>query len=309
MLKIERVSDKQMSGRWFHIRNENSLDYCLCFLTFFGKTYRIKYSAKFNYFYITQQVRRERLLADALTLSFIHQLIQTETNKVLTSLERLKAPGGCGDFFLRGRLEGEDVFIKVTLTRLQTDTKTGGAMQNEYKKGVLTSADCCYFLKPMYYIQSLPCEILITPFIQNLRTLNEILNDDAPAPEWIKKQLLEIQAFLKEKRLVHRDIHGANFVIGNLEHESPHVFLNDLAFMTRLDDNDNPMPLSIENDVRRIKSKETRDDNACFAELLNAIDEKLDADRRKREKKRQFLETICAVDAVQQDHLFPAPHL
>ncbi|MBQ4615947.1 MAG: hypothetical protein IJB29_04470, partial [Mailhella sp.] len=165
MFKIERVDDKRFANTRFRLKGENSLDFCTYSLTLFGRTWRIKYSTKFNYFYLARQVRREHLMLDALSISYIRQIIQLETKKNLTSLERLNTIGCCTDFYFRGYLDGEEVFIKALLSRLTTDTQSGAAMQNEYDKSLLVSEECRYVPKPLHYIQCLPCEIIITPFI------------------------------------------------------------------------------------------------------------------------------------------------
>ena len=284
MLKIEYVKHQKSSGKLFSLLKKNSLDFCSYTITLFGMTFRIKYSSKFNYFYIVEQLKRERLMLDALSTSFVNHIIQETTKKQLTDLVRLNALGACSDYFLRGRLDGQDVFIKVVLTRVRTDADTGSSMQNEYEKGLLASAECRYFLKPLYHIQTSPCEILITPFIQNVRLLKNILNSPTPAPKWLRAQIVEVADFLKSKRLVHRDIHGANLVVGNLEHGKPQLFLNDCSFMTFLDDSGNYIPTPIEADVRKVKNDAGMNDELCFANILKLLDEKLAEDADKREK-------------------------
>ena len=282
MFSISYVGDDRNNRTLFHIRNENSLDCCKCFLTLFGKTFQIKYSSKFNYFYVAQQVRRERLMLDALTESFIHQLIPERTRKTLTSLERISTVGCSGDLYLRGKLDGEDVFIKVTLTRVQTDSGKGGAMQNEYEKGLLLSQECPYVLRPLYYIQCLPCAVLITPFLHHLRPLREVMAAEEPAPTWLRGQLEDLMEHLRARRLVHRDINGGNLSIGNRTNGPTQLFLHDLAYMTQLDEEGLPVPLNIEGKVQSdIQPVERQNDALCFAALLRTLDEKLAADAEK----------------------------
>ena len=281
MLKIERIDDKRLNHLRFRLTGENDLDVCTYTLTLFGRTWRIKYSAKFNYFYIARQVRRERLMIDALSQSYLRQLIQMETGKKLTSLERLKTVGCCTDYYLRGCLDGEDVFIKALLSRMTTDSGSGGAMQNEYEKSLLVSQDCRYVPRPLHYIQCLPCEIIITPFIQELRPLQSLIDSEEPMPEWVYDQLKELAEYLHSKRLVHRDVNGGNVSVGRLNGEMQ-LILNDLAYMTWLDENGNIVPTNLEKKVQKyIQPAYRQDDAFMFAGLLDAVRAKLAADKQK----------------------------
>jgi len=281
MLKIERVDDKKSRHLRFRLTSENGLDVCSYILTIFGRTWRIKYSAKFNYFYIARQVRRDRLMIDALSQSYLRQLIQMETGKKLTSMERLQTVGCCTDFYLRGCLDGEDVFIKALLSRMTTDSGSGGAMQNEYEKSLLVSQECRYVPKPLHYIQCLPCEIIITPFIQDLRPLQSLINSNEPMPEWVYDQLKELAEYLHSKRLVHRDVNGGNVSIGRINGEMQ-LILNDLAYMTWLDENGNIVPTNLEKKVQKyIQPAYRQDDDFMFTGLLNAVRARLAADKQK----------------------------
>ena len=282
MLKIERIDDKRFNHLRFRLTSENDLDVCTYILTLFGRTWRIKYSAKFNYFYIARQVRRERLMIDALSQSYLRQLIQMETGKKLTSLERLKTVGCCTDYYLRGCLDGEDVFIKALLSRMTTDSGSGGAMQNEYEKSLLVSQECRYVPKPLHYIQCLPCEIIITPFIQDLRPLQSLIDSEEPMPEWVYDQLKELAEYLHSKRLVHRDVNGGNVSVGRLNGEMQ-LILNDLAYMTWLDENGNIVPTNLEKKVQKyIQPAYRQDDAFMFTGLLDAVKAKLAADKPKQ---------------------------
>ncbi|MBR6673361.1 MAG: hypothetical protein IKL39_01360, partial [Mailhella sp.] len=75
MLKIERIDAPEFSNTRFRMKPENGMDYCYYILTIFGRTWRITYSSKFNYFYMVRQIRRERLMIDALSQSYLRQLI------------------------------------------------------------------------------------------------------------------------------------------------------------------------------------------------------------------------------------------
>ncbi|WP_458400657.1 hypothetical protein [Mailhella sp.] len=283
MLKIERIDDKRFNHLRFRLTSENDLDVCAYILTLFGRTWRIKYSAKFNYFYIARQVRRERLMIDALSQSYLRQLIQMETGKKLTSLERLKTVGCCTDYYLRGCLDGEDVFIKALLSRMTTDSGSGGAMQNEYEKSLLVSQECRYVPKPLHYIQCLPCEIIITPFIQDLRPLQSLIDSEEPMPEWVYDQLKELAEYLHSKRLVHRDVNGGNVSVGRLNGEMQ-LILNDLAYMTWLDENGNIVPTNLEKKVQKyIQPAYRQDDAFMFTGLLDAVKAKLAADKQKQQ--------------------------
>lgn len=156
-------------------------------------------------------------------------------------------------------------------------------MENEYQKNMLLSECCPYFLKPIHYIQDLPCEILILPYIHNLRPLISILSGNEPAPEWIKSQLEDIADTLKAKKFVHRDIHGQNIVLGNIHGKPEQLFLIDCAFMTQIDNEGNIVPTNMENKIHHhLKDKTHTDDDFQFAQLLSAVNAKL-ASHKERE--------------------------
>lgn len=285
MFKIERIDDKRLANIRFRLKSENNIDFCTYFLTIFGRTWRIKYSSKFNYFYIARQVRRERLMIDALSQSYLRQIIQLETGKKLSSLERLNTVGCCTDYYFRGCLDGQDVFVKALLSRLATDTGTGAAMQNEYEKSMLLSEECRYVPKPLHYIQCLPCEIIISPFIQDLKSLQHFIDRDAPIPAWIYDQLKELVDYLQSKKLVHRDVNGCNISVGKIEGGKYQIFLNDLAYMTWLDENGNVIPTNLERKVQKyIQPAYRQDDAFMFGQLLEAVKAKMAADKEKAGK-------------------------
>ncbi|MBQ4076693.1 MAG: hypothetical protein IJD65_03320 [Mailhella sp.] len=284
MFKIERIAAPNLAKTRFRLKSVNNLDFCTVTLTLFGRTWRIKYSAKFNYFFIARQVRRERLMIDALSQSYLRQIIQLETGKKLTSFERLNTVGCCTDYYFRGCLDGQDVFVKALLSRLATDTGTGPAMLNEYEKSVLLSEECRYVPKPLHYIQCLPCEIIITPFIQNIRPLQFFIDREAPIPTWMYDQLKEIAGYLSSKRLVHRDLNGSNISVGSIAGGTPQLFLNDLAYMTWLDDNGNVVPTNLEKKVQKyIQPAYRQDDEFMFNQLLTAVKNKIEADAQKHQ--------------------------
>ena len=284
MFKIERIAAPNLAKTRFRLKSVNNLDFCTVTLTLFGRTWRIKYSAKFNYFFIARQVRRERLMIDALSQSYLRQIIQLETGKKLTSFERLNTVGCCTDYYFRGCLDGQDVFVKALLSRLATDTGTGPAMLNEYEKSVLLSEECRYVPKPLHYIQCLPCEIIITPFIQNIRPLQFFIDREAPIPTWMYDQLKEIAGYLSSKRLVHRDLNGSNISVGSIAGGTPQLFLNDLAYMTWLDDNGNVVPTNLEKKVQKyIPPAYRQNDEFMFNQLLTAVKNKIEADAQKHQ--------------------------
>lgn len=284
MFKIERIAAPNLAKTRFRLKSVNNLDFCTVTLTLFGRTWRIKYSAKFNYFFIARQVRRERLMIDALSQSYLRQIIQLETGKKLTSFERLNTVGCCTDYYFRGCLDGQDVFVKALLSRLATDTGTGPAMLNEYEKSVLLSEECRYVPKPLHYIQCLPCEIIITPFIQNIRPLQFFIDREAPIPTWMYDQLKEIAGYLSSKRLVHRDLNGSNISVGSIAGGTPQLFLNDLAYMTWLDDNGNVVPTNLEKKVQKyIQPAYRQNDEFMFNQLLTAVKNKIEADAQKHQ--------------------------
>lgn len=274
MLKVCRIENKALSKTLFHIHEVNSLEFCSYIITVFGRTFQIKYSSKLNYFYIAQQVRRNRLMIDSLSMAFVRHILIDENKIKLENLERIHTVGCSSDFYMKGSIGGEEVFIKVNTSRVQTDTKNSAAMQNEYEKSVLRSELCTYVPKPLYYIKCVPCEILITPYIHNIRPLNDLISSEEPMPSWVVDQLNDLIDLLKRNRLVHRDINGGNISVGNLSNGAPQIFLNDLAYMTYLDDDGNPIPTNVENKV------DFSEDGPNFDCLLNRIREKMEHDKK-----------------------------
>ncbi|WP_446423792.1 hypothetical protein, partial [Mailhella sp.] len=192
MLKITFV--KNYSRKCFSIHHENAPTYSSCFITLFWKTIHIRYSSKFNYFYIAKQVRRDHEILDSLSMCLITTIIQERTKKSPSSLVKITegAIGHSNDYIFRGNLDGEDVFIKVILSRLNADSPDKGVMQNEYEKTLLASLECPHFVKPLHYIHFSKCEILISPFIQNIRPLYNVMQSSYPPPLYIREQLIAI---------------------------------------------------------------------------------------------------------------------
>lgn len=184
MLKITYEKNKKYSKKCFAIHSENSPRYSSCFITLFWKTIHIKYSSKFNYFYVAKQARRDHEILDALVMCFITDIIQERTKKSISSLVKITEGeiGHSNDYIFRGTLDGQDVFMKVILSRLSADSPDDPVMQNEYEKTFLAASECPYFVKPLYYIRHSKCEILISPFIQNIRTFNDIMQSLLPPP-------------------------------------------------------------------------------------------------------------------------------
>lgn len=215
-------------------------------------------------------------MIDSLSIAFVRHILIDENKINLDYLERIYTVGCSSDFYMKGSINGEDVFIKVNTSRVQTDTKNTAAMQNEYEKSMLLSELCMYVPKPLYYIKCIPCEILITPYIHNIRPLNDVIRSDDPMPSWVLDQLDDLMHLLESKRLVHRDINGGNISIGNLQNGETHLFLNDLAYMTFLDDDGHPVPTNVENKVV------SPDDKPCFESLLHLVRNKMENDGKKK---------------------------
>jgi len=98
---------------------------------------------------------------------------------------------------------------------------------------------------------------------------------DDDIPEWIEPQICEAAEWLKSKNLVHRDIHTANIVIGNLPGKKTQIFINDLAFMTEKDCSGNIIPINIESEVRRIKGSDDRmNDDLQFSRIIDRLRKK-----------------------------------
>ena len=84
-----------------------------------------------------------------------------------------------------------------------------------------------------------------------------------------------LAAWLKANGLVHRDIHSANIVVGNLPGQKSQVFITDLAFMTRINEEGNIVPINIEDEVRRIKKgAASKNDDEYFACILKRLRER-----------------------------------
>ncbi|MBR5883218.1 MAG: hypothetical protein IKY97_07075 [Mailhella sp.] len=280
MFKIEKVEKlpwkRTRSGKkkMFLMYPENSLDYCSWVISLFGKAYRIKYSFKLNYFFIAQRVKRQNMILDSLVQAFVYETIKHEYGSPVTSLVRLQVTGGCTDYFFKGNLNGTDVFIKASLSRMKVDPALGGVLKNEYEKGLL-AAECPYFVKPLLYVNASTCEILVTPFIENVRLLEELLVNDSDIPAWVEPQIVEAAEWLKANNLVHRDIHTANIVIGNLPGRETQVFINDLAFMAQKDCEGNIIPVNIESEVRKRKgTPELMNDDIQFSNILARLRKK-----------------------------------
>jgi len=144
MLKIEKLDNlpwkRTRNGKKnFFIYPENNINYCAWCIGLFGKAYRIKYSFKLNYFFVAQRVRRQNMVLDSLVQAFVYETIKHEYGSPVTSLVRYYATGSCTDYFFKGILNGTDVFIKASLSRMQADPSKGGVMKNEYEKGLIAS--------------------------------------------------------------------------------------------------------------------------------------------------------------------------
>lgn len=206
----------------------------------------------------------------------ITDIIQEKTQKTLSSLTKLTEgeTGHSNDYIFRGILDDQEVFIKVILGRLSADTPDVGAMQNEYEKGLIVSSECPYFLKPLHYIRFSKCEILITPFIQNIRTVHEIIHFSSSAPEFLKKQISETALYLKNKCLLHRDLNVNNMVIGNIKNKETQFFLIDCAFMAFLDSEGNIIPTPIESCIQN-RPRNLSDEEKTFCHILEQLDAKI----------------------------------
>lgn len=279
MFKIEKVDKlpwkRTRDGKKkFLMYPENTLDYCAWVVSFFGKTFRIKYAFKLNYFFVAQRVQRQNKVLDSLVQAFVYETVKHESGHPITELERLRVTGGCTDYFFKGKLNDTKVFIKASLSRMNADPAKGGVLKNEYEKGLLAS-ESPYFIKPVLYVHASTCEILVSPFIENLRLLEEFLVSGDEIPDWVEPQIREAAEWLKSHKLMHRDIHTANIVIGNLPGKDPQVFITDLAFMTHIDENGNTVPINIENEVCRIKkTADAMNDDIRFAYVLKRLNEK-----------------------------------
>lgn len=280
MFKIEKVEKlpwkRTRSGKKkkFFMYPENSIEHCAWVIVLFGKAYRITYSFKLNYFFVAQRVQRQNMVLDSLVQAFVHETIKHEYGSPVTSLVRLRVTGGCTDYFFKGKLDGTDVFIKASLSRMKTDPAKGGVLKNEYEKGLIAS-ECPHFIRPLLYVNASTCEILVTPFIENLRLLEDLLVEDEAIPDWVSSQIADSAAWLKANNLVHRDIHSANIVVGNLPGQKSQVFITDLAFMTRINEEGNIVPINIEDEVRRIKKgAASKNDDEYFACILKRLRER-----------------------------------
>jgi hypothetical protein len=271
MLYIQR--ENSPARRIFGWKKEFHFPFHVFLVTLFGRTWRISLSLKGDYSFVETQTRAQ---LDALAQSFVALAIEQKTQKPLRSFVRLSTGGKSTDFYFKGDLDGTPIFVKTAFTGWKQELDEGDTvLNNEFLKGRMASALSPHFLEPLYWFHCFPGEILIFPFLEDARTLFEIRPQSKEEFEHMAAQVREIQNFLTEHRLVHRDIQETNFLFGRLPGQEPRLFLTDLTFMKRVD-GDSELPAALDRAFLRIVRR--KDDTGSFEAMLERLRERSNLD-------------------------------
>lgn len=144
MIKIERVKESFSGESQFSFYTEEFSN-CMAFrITIFGKTFRIKFSKKFDYFLIARKtIKNEQALAYTKILlgdlaSFIlEQALEKEGLRV-HDLTPMLTYGVSPTFNFKGELDGKPVFIKLHISSHSSNAQnTPSFLRAEYENGML----------------------------------------------------------------------------------------------------------------------------------------------------------------------------
>ena len=236
MLKIERVKESNWRESYFSFRPEELHDSYAFRITLFGKTFRIKFSKKFNYFLIAYKAIRaekdmalQKVLIGRLAQVVLEQALVKEGVSV-SNLEILLTDGRSPVFNFKGLLENRPVFIKLNIYSTPPSKSSSASwLKREYENGLLLSSGCPYCLKPITYLELPQFEVLITPLVENAQTLHDCMRSAKGPEDKYVEQLREVRRYMKENRIVHGDLHGSNMLIGTLGDGEKQLYLIDFT--------------------------------------------------------------------------------
>lgn len=261
--------EKAPARQFFGWKKEFSFPFHSLLVTLFGCTWRISWTSR--YAFVETQMRCQ---LDALTQAFVAQTIEQKTGKPLRAFSRLSTGGRSTDFYFKGDLDGTLIFVKTAFTGWKKELDEGDTvLSNEFAKGRLLAALSPHFVEPLYYFNCFPCEILISPLLEQAETLISFTPKSSKEFHWIAEQVRTIQALLTEQKLAHRDVQESNFVIGRLNGQEPRLFLTDLAFMKSMDGPDSDLPPALDRAFLRIVHREN--DEGAFEAMLERLRAKM----------------------------------
>ncbi len=232
MIKIERVKDSEGSNFSFYTEE---LPDCMAFrITFFGKTFRILFSKKFDYFFIARKtIKNETAITNTKVLlgdlaSFILEQALEKEGLHIHNLNSLLTYGISPTFNFRGELDGKSVFIKLHISSSNTQNRPS-FLRTEYENGTLFSSICPYGLKPITYLELPRLEILITPFVENALTLHDAIHNGKDLQEEYFIQIQEAKEYMNKNYLAHGDLHANNILIGTINGDTKRkIYIIDL---------------------------------------------------------------------------------
>ena len=235
MIKIELVKES-FSGKHRFAFYTEELSNCMAFkITLFGKTFRIKFSKKFDYFLIARKtIKNEQAIACTKVLlgdlaSFILEQTLEKEGLHVHNLKSMLTYGVSPTFNFRGELDGKSVFIKLHISSLSSNVQNRPSfLRTEYERGILFSSGCPHALKPITYLELPRLEVLITPFVENAVTLYDAMRNGKSLPEEYVIQLQEVRESMRKHYLVHGDLHGDNILIGSINGGVQKVYIIDL---------------------------------------------------------------------------------
>lgn len=238
MIKFERVKESFSRDSYFSLQTEEFYDCSAFRVTLFRKSFRIKYSKKFNYFLIArkiikseEQIGIQRVLIDKLASLVLLQALEKEGLPV-SNLDCLPEAGKTPTFNFKGMWKDTPVFIKLLIyanppSSPQKSWKS--YLRTEYENGLLASSVSPYCLKPITYLELPHFELLVTPFVENARPLYDVLGTASGLPQEYVAQLHEVKNSFKKHYFAHGDLHGDNILIGSLNGGKEQLYIIDFA--------------------------------------------------------------------------------